>query len=60
MHQRVQHAQDYLNNWSLALDLKIIARTPLTVRQDCNACLISSAFQHCRDRIPATAMAEVV
>ena len=37
MHGRVQYDLDYLKNWSLALDLKIILRTPLTVFKDRNA-----------------------
>jgi putative colanic acid biosynthesis UDP-glucose lipid carrier transferase len=37
MRRRVQYDLDYLKNWSLALDLKIIARTALTVLQDRNA-----------------------
>ena len=37
MHKRVQYDIDYLKNWSLALDLKIIARTALTVFKDRNA-----------------------
>jgi len=37
MQQRVQYDLDYLKNWSLWLDLKIIARTALTVLQDRNA-----------------------
>jgi putative colanic acid biosynthesis UDP-glucose lipid carrier transferase len=37
MHQRVQYDLDYLKNWSLWLDLKIIARTALTVVNDRNA-----------------------
>jgi len=37
MHLRVQYDLDYLKNWSLALDLKIIARTALIVLQDRNA-----------------------
>jgi putative colanic acid biosysnthesis UDP-glucose lipid carrier transferase len=31
MHRRIQYDLDYLKNWSLALDLKIIMRTALTV-----------------------------
>jgi putative colanic acid biosynthesis UDP-glucose lipid carrier transferase len=37
MRRRVQYDLDYLKNWSLALDLKIIARTALTVLQGRNA-----------------------
>jgi len=37
MQQRVQYDLDYLKNWSLWLDLKIIARTALTVLRDRNA-----------------------
>ncbi len=37
MHQRVQYDLDYLKNWSLALDVKIIWRTALTVLFDRNA-----------------------
>ncbi len=37
MHRRVQYDLDYLKNWSLWLDLKIIARTALTVVADRNA-----------------------
>jgi putative colanic acid biosynthesis UDP-glucose lipid carrier transferase len=37
MQRRVQYDLDYLKNWSLALDLKIIAKTALTVFQDRNA-----------------------
>jgi putative colanic acid biosynthesis UDP-glucose lipid carrier transferase len=37
MHRRVQYDLDYLKNWSLWLDLKIIARTALTVVSDRNA-----------------------
>jgi putative colanic acid biosynthesis UDP-glucose lipid carrier transferase len=37
MHRRVQYDLDYLKNWSLWLDLKIIARTALTVVFDRNA-----------------------
>ncbi len=37
MHQRVQYDLDYLKNWSLWLDLKIIARTALIVVNDRNA-----------------------
>jgi putative colanic acid biosysnthesis UDP-glucose lipid carrier transferase len=34
MHRRIQYDLDYLKNWSLWLDLKIIARTVLTVARD--------------------------
>jgi putative colanic acid biosynthesis UDP-glucose lipid carrier transferase len=37
MHRRVQYDLDYLKNWSLWLDLKILARTALTVVKDRNA-----------------------
>ena len=37
MRRRVQYDLDYLNNWSLWLDLKIIARTALTVFRSSNA-----------------------
>jgi putative colanic acid biosysnthesis UDP-glucose lipid carrier transferase len=37
MHRRVQYDLDYLKNWSLWLDLKILARTALTVANDRNA-----------------------
>jgi putative colanic acid biosysnthesis UDP-glucose lipid carrier transferase len=37
MQQRVQYDLDYLKNWSLGLDLKIIARTSLIVLRDRNA-----------------------
>lgn len=37
MHRRVQYDLDYLKKWSLALDLKIIATTALTVLRDRNA-----------------------
>ncbi len=37
MHHRVQYDLDYLKNWSLWLDLKILARTALTVVNDRNA-----------------------
>jgi putative colanic acid biosynthesis UDP-glucose lipid carrier transferase len=37
MHQRVQYDLDYLKNWSLWLDLKIIARTALIFFNDGNA-----------------------
>jgi len=37
MHRRVQYDLDYLRNWSLWLDLKILARTALTVVNDRNA-----------------------
>src|SRR5882724_5346743 len=37
MHRRVQYDLDYLKNWSLWLDLKILARTALTVVNDRNA-----------------------
>jgi putative colanic acid biosynthesis UDP-glucose lipid carrier transferase len=37
MQQRVQYDLDYLDNWSLGLDLKIIARTALLVLKDRNA-----------------------
>jgi putative colanic acid biosysnthesis UDP-glucose lipid carrier transferase len=34
MHQRVEYDIDYLKNWSLWLDVKIIAKTALTVLND--------------------------
>ena len=37
MQRRVQYDLDYLKNWSLALDLKILARTAWTVWRDHNA-----------------------
>jgi putative colanic acid biosynthesis UDP-glucose lipid carrier transferase len=37
MHRRVLYDLDYLKNWSLWLDLKIIAKTALTVVHDRNA-----------------------
>ncbi len=37
MHRRVQYDLDYLKNWSLWLDLKIIAKTALIVLNDRNA-----------------------
>ncbi len=37
MHQRILYDLDYLKNWSLWLDVKIIARTALTVMYDRNA-----------------------
>jgi len=37
MHLRVQYDLDYLRNWSLWLDVKIIARTALIVLHDRNA-----------------------
>jgi putative colanic acid biosysnthesis UDP-glucose lipid carrier transferase len=37
MRQRVQYDIEYLKNWSFALDLKIIARTALTVLGQRNA-----------------------
>ena len=37
MHRRIEYDLDYLKNWSLALDLKIIARTALTVLSHPNA-----------------------
>jgi putative colanic acid biosynthesis UDP-glucose lipid carrier transferase len=37
MHRRVQYDLDYLKNWSLWLDLKILAKTLLTVVNDRNA-----------------------
>jgi putative colanic acid biosynthesis UDP-glucose lipid carrier transferase len=37
MHQRVQYDIDYLKNWSLWLDLKIIVKTALTVLIDRHA-----------------------
>ena len=37
MRKRVEYDLDYLRNWSLALDLKIIAKTALLVVKDCNA-----------------------
>ena len=45
MHRRVQYDLDYLKNWSLSLDLKILARTVLTVANDHNSykrCLTTS------------------
>jgi putative colanic acid biosynthesis UDP-glucose lipid carrier transferase len=37
MQRRIQYDLDYLKNWSLWLDLKIIALTALTVIYDRNA-----------------------
>jgi putative colanic acid biosysnthesis UDP-glucose lipid carrier transferase len=37
MHRRIQYDLDYLKNWSLWLDLKILVRTALTVANDRNA-----------------------
>jgi putative colanic acid biosynthesis UDP-glucose lipid carrier transferase len=37
MRQRVQYDLDYLKNWSLWLDLKIIMKTALTLLRDSNA-----------------------
>jgi putative colanic acid biosynthesis UDP-glucose lipid carrier transferase len=37
MHRRVQYDLDYLKNWSLALDLEIIAKTAVVVLRDGNA-----------------------
>ncbi len=37
MHQRVQYDLDYLKNWSLWLDLEILARTTLILFNDRNA-----------------------
>jgi putative colanic acid biosynthesis UDP-glucose lipid carrier transferase len=37
MHRRVQYDLDYLKNWSLWLDVKIITRTALTVLRDSSA-----------------------
>jgi putative colanic acid biosynthesis UDP-glucose lipid carrier transferase len=37
MQRRIQYDLDYLKNWSLWLDLRIIARTALTVFRDRNA-----------------------
>ena len=37
MHRRIQYDLDYLKNWSLVLDLKIIVRTALTVLRHRNA-----------------------
>jgi putative colanic acid biosynthesis UDP-glucose lipid carrier transferase len=37
MHRRVQYDLDYLKNWSLWLDVKIIARTAMIVLNDRNA-----------------------
>jgi putative colanic acid biosynthesis UDP-glucose lipid carrier transferase len=37
MQKRVQYDLDYLRNWSLWLDLKILARTALTVVYGRNA-----------------------
>jgi putative colanic acid biosynthesis UDP-glucose lipid carrier transferase len=37
MHLRVQYDIDYLKNWSLWLDLKILMSTALTVVNDRNA-----------------------
>jgi putative colanic acid biosynthesis UDP-glucose lipid carrier transferase len=37
MHRRVQYDLDYLKNWSLAFDLRIIAKTALIVMRDRNA-----------------------
>ena len=37
MHERVQYDLDYLKNWSLGLDLKILFKTAVTVLRDRNA-----------------------
>ena len=37
MHRRVQFDIEYMKNWSLGLDLKIIAKTALLVLKDRNA-----------------------
>jgi putative colanic acid biosynthesis UDP-glucose lipid carrier transferase len=37
MHRRIQYDIDYLKNWSLALDLRILARTAFTVLRHTNA-----------------------
>jgi putative colanic acid biosynthesis UDP-glucose lipid carrier transferase len=37
MHRRIQYDIDYLKNWSLALDLRILARTAFTVLRHHNA-----------------------
>lgn len=37
MHRRVQYDLDYLNHWSLGLDLKIIMKTALILLRDHNA-----------------------
>jgi putative colanic acid biosynthesis UDP-glucose lipid carrier transferase len=37
MHRRIQYDIDYLKNWSLALDLRILARTLVTVLTHSNA-----------------------
>jgi len=37
MQRRVKYDLDYLRTWPLALDLKIIAKTPLTVLGQRNA-----------------------
>ncbi|HJV27110.1 MAG TPA: undecaprenyl-phosphate glucose phosphotransferase [Aromatoleum sp.] len=37
MRKRIEYDLDYLRNWSLGLDLRIIARTALLVVKDCNA-----------------------
>jgi putative colanic acid biosynthesis UDP-glucose lipid carrier transferase len=37
MHRRIQYDLDYVKNWSFWLDLKIIARTAMTVAYDRNA-----------------------
>ncbi len=37
MHERVQYDLDYLKNWSLRLDLEIIARTAISIVRDKNA-----------------------
>jgi putative colanic acid biosysnthesis UDP-glucose lipid carrier transferase len=37
MHLRVQYDLDYLKNWSLWLDVRIIARTALCILRDRNA-----------------------
>jgi putative colanic acid biosynthesis UDP-glucose lipid carrier transferase len=34
MRERIQYDIDYLNNWSLWLDLKILARTAMLVLRD--------------------------
>jgi putative colanic acid biosysnthesis UDP-glucose lipid carrier transferase len=37
MHRRIQYDIDYLKNWSLALDLRILARTAITLLHHPNA-----------------------
>jgi len=53
MQRRIQYDLDCLKNWSLTLDLKIIARTALILLQDRNAYLIrdSPTLQHCEERV---------